>query len=121
MISMMYMGESIYDPVFVCDCCGEPIQNALEAAAVYRRQSANIGKHKVGEIVVELGKPIDVLHVHKSSCLHQAEERLGGKRYVAWSELTYHVEFLLHNVGIGDIEGFQKLLKSGKISDDKRN
>lgn len=70
-----------------CDICGERIENAGGAAAVY-------------SLAVAPNSDSDVLHVHKRECHSAADARIrqqGGRP--AWVEMQEHLAQLIHNTG----------------------
>lgn len=79
-------------PKVFCDSCGEEIQDAKQAAIVFKNFMNN-------------GQRTNVTYVHKDfvkgNCLSQAEASIraqGGQP--GWEELGTHLADLLSNVGI---------------------
>jgi len=79
-------------PVIVCDICGEKLDEASKAAAVFQNFTAD-------------GSKVRLLHVHKGSidgrtCHDEAEALLGKNgEPVGWQELKTYLADLVANAG----------------------
>src|SRR5215469_3758882 len=86
-----HQGEpDIFCPIFVCDHCGQKIENAEEGMYHYRDD--------------EKGTPLDesIKLYHKRPCSYQAEmeERKQGRKGFPWNELRDLIGYLVNNSGL---------------------
>jgi hypothetical protein len=78
-------GADMNAPLLFCDICDTRIENAKEAALVFK-------------LVTDASPNAEPLMVHKGECLDAAEARLGGM--VGWQPLLKELIYMLHNVGV---------------------
>lgn len=89
MIKILNQGGRTF-PMFICDICGKPINDAKSAAVIYKKQDASGWS--------------DPMYVHKGECFNEAEKMLG--KPVHWEELETYIEYLVHNSKTGPGSSF---------------
>ena len=86
MVKMVYT-KGHFAPITFCDICNKRIYEAGKAGVIYPLEA-------------DEGDDIPVFIVHKGDCLHQAEDRLGGRSESGFDELSVNLYYLLFNVGL---------------------
>jgi len=89
----IFVQNSRYSPIIVCDICGRKIDNAMEGAAVFNNRTPS------GDLLPD-GAIQPVIHAHKGKCHDLAESKVGEHDAAVWIELETHVRFLVHNTGL---------------------
>ena len=80
-----------YAPAIYCDLCDERIQEAGNAAALFRMADVE-------------GQFLDVAHVHKGACMVAAEAQWGGYQHTGWIALLDHLLYVVCNSGLTPAE-----------------
>ncbi len=82
-----------YVPLIQCDICGQIIADVCEGVAAQK-------------VEMREGERIAVLHVHKGRCLQKAQARLSSGKCATLEsqELSRHLHFLAHNMGMNRVD-----------------
>jgi len=82
LIEFIYATSYGHAPIFMCDTCGEPVEEPDDIALC---------------VMDATGKVTEVLHCHKGPCVHETEAKHAN---VAWVSLRRFLQCLTRSIGM---------------------